>query len=151
MDDKKKKPSISEKLKEGVSMHEIETLARKYTIEAFVILAIIIATISSTWEFFIGAGWSLFFAGLGAIIGIALPEGITKMEKLYFNFIYKQEKPAQIAIGIVQIVIALFIPLIIFIQIGLLSGMSFHHFSRLPIGNREKESAHKSERDEEHP
>ena len=149
MDDKKKKPSISEKIKEGVSVHELETFARKYTIEAFVIIAIIIAAISSSWGFFTGSAWSIIFAGLGAIISIAIPETILKLEKLYFKFVTRQEKIAQITVGIVQIVLALFVPFIIFAQLGLLSGISFHHFSHQPKTSETKESK-KHESEEEH-
>ena len=132
MNDKKKKSSISEKIKDGVSVHELETFARKYTVETFVILSIIIAAISSTASFFMSAGWSLVFAGLGAIVSLALPEKVRKIEKLYFKFVTKQEKSSQIAIGIVQIAVALFIPFVVFAQVGLLSGISFHHYSHFP-------------------
>lgn len=151
MDDNKKKPSISEKIKEGVSVHELETFARKYTIETFVILAIIIASISGSLGFFYHAGWSLALAGIGAIISIAFPEKVIKLEGFYYNFIIKQEKIAQIAIGVVQIVIALFVPFILFAQIGLLSGIAFHHFSTHPRKTDEKEvKSPKAENEEEH-
>ena len=151
MDDKIKKTSITEKLKEGVSVGEIEKIARKYTTETLIILAVIIATISSTFHFFTGAGWSLIFGGIGAILSIALPDIIHKIEKTFFAFVGKQEKTAQIAIGVAQIVIALFVPFVFFMQIGLLSGLSFQHFSHQPKvfeGKERKKS--KSESEEEH-
>lgn len=151
MDDKIKKPSITEKFKEGVSVQEIESFARKYTTEAFLILSVIIATISSTFSFFTGAGWSLVLGGLGTIVSIALPDAIHKIEKIFFSFAAKQEKPVQIVIGVVQIILALFVPLVIFAQIGLLAGLSFHHFLRQPKAVEEKgKKSSKTESEEEH-
>ena len=149
MDDKKK-GSISEKLKEGVSVHEIETFARKYTIEAFLILALIIATISSIFDFFTGPGWSLVFGGLGAIASIAFPEQVIKIEKKLFKIVTRKEKSAQIAVGIVRIVIALFLPFIIFAEIGLLAGSAFHHFShQMHDGETIAKEEKKEEKEEE--
>jgi hypothetical protein len=150
MDDKIKK-SVTEKFKEGVSVQELEKFARKYTTETFIIISVIIATISSTFHFFNGAGWSIVLGGIGAILSIALPAQIHQIEKLYFSFVTKQEQTAQIAIGIVQIVIALFVPFVIFAQLGMLAGLSFHHFSRQPKTVEEKErKKSKTENEEEH-
>ena len=60
------KNKFSEKLKEGVTVKEIEEFARNHTMEVFSVLAIIIATITSCWDYFTGPGLSLFFAALGA-------------------------------------------------------------------------------------
>jgi hypothetical protein len=128
MDEKKKFP-LTDKLKEGVSVQELENLARKYTVEGFLIFSIIIATISSIFGFFTGYGWSLLFAGLGAISSIAFPEAMGKFIKKLFKLVTRQEKAAQIAIGIVRVVLALFIPFILFAEIGILAGSAFHHFS----------------------
>jgi hypothetical protein len=74
-----KKENITEKYKEGVSVEEIEKFARKYTNEVFLILSLIIATISSIFKFFTGPSWSLIFAGLLAIAGIAFPCMLAKL------------------------------------------------------------------------
>ena len=150
MDDKTKK-SMTEKFKEGVSVQELEHFARKYLVEVFVIISVIIATISSSMHFFNGAGWSLMLGGIGAILSIALPAQIHKIEKIYFSFVSKQEQTAQIAIGAVQLIIALFLPFIIFAQLGMLAGISFHHFSRQPRTIEEKEIRKtKTESEKEH-
>ena len=150
MDDKTKK-SMTEKFKEGVSVQELEHFARKYLVEVFVIISVIIATISSSMHFFNGAGWSLMLGGIGAILSIALPAQIHKIEKIYFSFVTKQEQTAQIAIGAVQLIIALFLPFIVFAQIGMLAGISFHHFSRQPRTIEEKEIRKtKTESEKEH-
>ena len=120
---------MDKKNEEGVSMQKIESFARKYLVETFVILAIIIAVISSAGAWFTTGNLSLFFAGIGAIAAIAFPEKIMKVEEKYFAFVDKQEKTGQIAIGIVRVVAALFVPFIVFGQLGLLTGIAFHHFS----------------------
>ena len=151
MDDKNNKSSISDKIKEGVSVHEIETFARKYTVESFIILAIIIASISGSLGFFYHAGWCVALAGLGAVVSIAFPEKIVKFEGFLFKFLKRQEKVAQIAIGLVQIVVALFIPFRGFAQLGLLAGITFHHFSSQPrIKNKAEETKPKAESGDEH-
>jgi uncharacterized membrane protein len=152
MDENKKESSFSDKIKEGVSVHEIETFARKYTTEAFIILAIIIGATSSIFGFFTCAKTAIFFAAIGSIVSISFPDAILVFEKKYFEFVAKQEKPAQIAIGIVKIAIALFVPFITFAQIGLLAGVAFHHFSRNPVYYHKikEEKIEKDLNDEEH-
>ncbi|NGX33271.1 MAG: hypothetical protein K1060chlam4_01333 [Candidatus Anoxychlamydiales bacterium] len=121
---------VTEKIKEGVSVEEIEKFARKYTNEVFLILALIIATISSVFGFFTGPSWSLIFAGLLAIIGIALPVQVGKFLKKILKFQATAPKTTIIIIGIVRIVLAVFVPLILFAEIGLLAGYSFHTTTR---------------------
>ena len=58
------KNKFTDKLKEGVSVHEIESFARKHTSEVFPVLAIVIGSISSMFDFFTGAGFSIFFVAV---------------------------------------------------------------------------------------
>jgi len=134
---------VTEKIKEGVSVEEIEKFARKYTNEVFLILAIIIATISSIFGFFEGPIWSLIFAGLLAIIGIALPTHVGKFLKKLLKFQATSPKTTIIIIGIVRIILAVFLPLVLFAEIGLLAGYSFHTTTReLSLHEEHHESEH---------
>jgi len=135
-----KKDKLTEKIKEGVSVEEIEKFARKYTNEVFLILSLIIATISSIFGFFTGPSWSLFFAGLLAIIGIALPVQVGKILKKMLKLQAKSEKSTIIIVGIVRIIFGVFIPFILFAELGLLAGYSFHTTSRDFSYSKEKES-----------
>lgn len=118
-------------LKDGVSVQEIENFARKYTNEVFSILALIVATISSVFDFFTGAGWSVVFAGIFAILAIIFPNQIERGLKKMYKVLSRDEKSTQIILGIVRIVIALFLPFILFGFLGLLSGISYHiHISK---------------------
>jgi len=135
---------VTEKIKEGVSVEEIEKFARKYTNEVFLILALIIATISSIFGFFTGPTWSLIFAGLLAIVGIALPVQVGKFLKKLLKFQAVSPKTTIIIIGIVRIVLGIFIPFILFAEIGLLAGYSFHTTTR-EFHEPEHHSEHHSE------
>lgn len=124
------KGKFKEKIKEGVSVREIEEFARQHTIEVFAILAIIIATITSIWDYFTGSRMAIFFLAIGTIIAILFPVPIERGLKRFYNFVIKQEKATQIIVGIVKIVAAIFVPFILFAVIGLLAGSSFHYFIR---------------------
>jgi hypothetical protein len=122
---------FSEKLKEGVSVREIEDFARKYTTEVFSILAIIVATASSCWDFFLsGPKMATFFAALGCILVILFPMPIEKGIKNVYRFMLKQEKSTQIILGVVKVIIALFIPFLLFTFLGLLAGTAYHYYIR---------------------
>ena len=121
---------LSEKLKEGVSVKDIENFARHHTIEFFSVLAIIIATVTSCWDFFTGPKTTIFFLALGVVVSILFPIHVERVLKRLFNFALKQEKSTQMILGAVQIVVAIFIPFILFATVGLLAGGSFHYFIR---------------------
>jgi hypothetical protein len=124
------KSKFTERLKEGVSVKEIEDFARNHTIEVFSILAIIIATITSCWDFFTGPKLSIFCMALGMMASILFPVPIERGLKQLYNFVLKQEKSTQLIIGTVKIVAALFVPFILFALFGLLAGSSYHYFIR---------------------
>jgi hypothetical protein len=124
------KNKFSEKLKEGVSVKEIEAFARNHTMEVFSVLAIIIATITSCWDYFTGPGLSIFFTALGTIAAIIFPVPIDRWLKHIYIFVLDQEKTTQLIIGAVKIVVAIFIPFILFGMLGLLAGSSFHYYVR---------------------
>lgn len=125
------KNKFTEKLKEGVSVHEIEEFARQHTMEAFSVLAIIIATVTSSWNFFLGGPKiALFFVALGMIATILFPVPVERWLKQLYGFPLKQEKSTQMILGAVKIVAAIFIPFIIFAVVGLLAGSSYHFYVR---------------------
>jgi hypothetical protein len=64
------KNKLSGKLKEGVSVQELEDFARKYSTEVFTVVALIIGCISSIFNFFTGPTWTILFLTLGAVLGI---------------------------------------------------------------------------------
>lgn len=124
------KNKFTEKLKEGVSVQELEDFARKHTTEVFSVLAIIIGAVSSAFDFFTSAGWSIFFAALGAIIAIFFPTPVEKALKRIYIFAFKQDKTTEMIIGGVMLVVGLFVPFLYFGFLGLLAGSSYHYFIR---------------------
>ena len=113
------------KLKEGVSVKEIEAFAKKHRFEVFFCLAFIFACFFSF--VFFGPGWSIFLAGIGGILGVIMPARIELLTKKISHFIFKQEKTTQIVLGVVGLVISIILPPIIFLLLGLHGGKSMHH------------------------
>lgn len=146
------KHNLFDKLKEGVSVHELEGFARKHTTEVFSILAIIIGTISSSFDFFTGPKTTLFFLALSAIISVMFPVPVEKGLRQVYSFTFKQEKMTEIVLGSVRIVIALFVPFVYFSLIGLLAGTSYHYYLKRSqiISNNKPHDSHKSFSGDEH-
>lgn len=139
------KNKFSEKIKEGVSVKEIEEFTRKHTTEVFSILAIIIATASSCLDFFTGPKMTVFFTALGCVLAVLFPVYIERGLKQFYNFIFKQEKNTQIIVGAVKVVVAIFIPFLLFGLLGLLAGSSYHYYVRqaqILSHNQPKKSSH---------
>ena len=113
------------KLKEGVSVKEIEAFAKKHRFEVFFCLAFIFACFFSF--VFFGPGWSIFLAGIGGILGVIMPARIELLTKKISQFIFKQEKTTQIVLGVVGLVVSIILPPIIFLLLGLHGGKSMHH------------------------
>lgn len=143
--------NIMDKIKEGVSVQEVEDFARKYTTEVFSVLAIVIGSISSMYDFFTGPKMTIAFLAIGVILGVFFPAPVEKGLKQFFSFSYKQEKMTQMILGLVKIVVALFIPFILFGFIGLLAGTSYHYYTRhaqIMSENRPQKSKRGSSDDE---
>lgn len=124
------KHKIIDKIKEGVSVEELEGFAGKHTTEVFTILALIIGAISSSFDFFTGPKLTIFFLAIGALAGIVFPVPVEKGLKQLYGYTFKQEKMTEIIIGAVKIIVALFIPFLYFGLVGLLAGTSFHYYVR---------------------
>lgn len=121
---------LMDKIKEGVSVQEVEDFARKYAVEAFSALAIFIGSISSMYGFFTGPKMTIVFLAVGVILGVFFPAPVEKGLKQFYSFSYKQEKTTQMILGLVKVVIGLFIPFVLFGFVGLLAGTSYHYYTR---------------------
>jgi hypothetical protein len=146
------KNKIVDKLKEGVSVHELEGFASKHTTEVFTVIAMIIGAVSSSYDFFTGPRLTIIFLTLGALVAVFFPAPVEKGLKQLYSFTFKQEKMTEIILGAVKIVVAIFIPFLYFGLLGLLAGTSYHYYIRhaqIMSENRPK-SSRKSESDDEH-
>ena len=143
---------LIDKIKEGVSVQEVEDFARKYTTEVFTVLTILIGSVSSMYDFFTGPKMTIGFIAIGVILGIFFPAPIEKGLKQFYNFAYKQEKTTQMILGLVNIVIGLFIPFVLFGFLGLLAGTSYHYYTRHAqiMGENKPAKARRETSGEEH-
>ncbi len=142
---------LMDKIKEGVSVQEVEDFARKYTTEVFSVLAILIGAISSMYDFFTGPKLTIAFVAIGVMLGVFFPAPVEKGLKQFYSFSYKQEKMTQLILGCVKIVVGLFIPFILFGSIGLLAGTSYHYYTRhaqIMSENRPHRPSHSSSGEE---
>jgi hypothetical protein len=121
---------LMDKIKEGVSVQEVEDFARKYTTEVFSVLAIAIGAISSMYDFFTGPKMTIFFIAVGVILGVFFPAPVERGLKQFYSFSFKQEKTTQMVLGIVKVIVGLFIPFFLFGFMGLLAGTSYHYYTR---------------------
>jgi hypothetical protein len=113
------------KMKEGVSVKEVEAFAKKHRFEVFFCLVFIFAALFNF--VFIGRYWSILVACLGAIIGVLAPGKVEHFSKAIFHFIFKQEQTTQIVLGVVSLIVAIFLPFLIFLFIGLHAGKGMYH------------------------
>lgn len=113
---------MNKKLKEGVSVQELENFGKKHLIVIALIVYFLLATLL-TFLFF-GATWSIFLAGIGAIIGILLPKKIEKAAAGAFQAVCKQAKMTKIVIGVIGAAVSFFLPPVIFFVLGLMGGSS---------------------------
>ena len=113
---------MNKKLKEGVSVQEIENFGKKHLLVITLIVYFVLATLL-TFLFF-GATWSIFLAGIGAIIGILFPKKVNKTAHGAFQSIYKQEKTTKIVIAAIGAAVSFFLPPAIFFLLGLMGGAS---------------------------
>lgn len=115
------------KSKEGVSVKEIEEFTKKHRFEVFFCLAFVLAGLFSfvMW----GTGWSIMAATIGAVVGILLPGKIAHFSKRVFQFIFKHEQTTQLVLGIVFLILAIFIPPLYFLLLGMHGGKDMRHTS----------------------
>jgi len=146
------KNKIVDKLKEGVSIHELEGFASKHTTEVFTVIAMIIGAVSSSYDFFTGPRLTIIFLTLGALVAVFFPAPVEKGLKQLYSFTFKQEKMTEILLGAVKIVVAIFIPFLYFGLLGLLAGTSYHYYIRHAqiMSENTPRSSRKSESDDEH-
>jgi hypothetical protein len=113
------------KPKEGVSVKEMEAFAKKHRFEVFFCLAFVLACFFTfvMW----GPGWSVVAAAVGAILGVLLAGKVAYLSKTVFNFIFKHEQTTQLVLGIIALILAIFIPPLFFLLLGLHGGKDIRH------------------------
>jgi len=115
---------MANKLKEGVTVKELEGFAKKHRFEMF-FCALFIFTCFFSFVFF-GPGWAVVLGSIGGIIGTLIPAKIESFSKSVFRFVFKQETTTQLILGAVALIIAIFLPPLIFLLVGLHAGKHMH-------------------------
>ncbi len=113
--------------KEGVSVKEIEDFAKKHRYEVFFCLTFLLACFFSFVMF--GTGWAIMAGAAGAIIGVLLSGKVMHFSKSIFNFVFKQEKTTQLVLAGVVLILAIFLPPLIFLIIGMHGGKDIYHWA----------------------
>jgi hypothetical protein len=111
------------KPKDGVSVKEIESFAKKHRFEVFFCIAFVLACFF-TFVFF--TSWSIFFAALGGVIGVTMPAFVSKIIKTAVSFVLKQEKTTQIVLAVVSWILCIFLPPLMFLLLGLSGGKNLY-------------------------
>lgn len=107
------------KLKDGFSVREIEGFAKKHRVEVFFVLAFLLSLLFS-FVFF--TGWSSLLASIGGICGVLFPKQAEGALKKATAFFAKQEDTTQLILAIAGLVLAMFLPLLIFLLLGSAGG-----------------------------
>jgi uncharacterized membrane protein (DUF485 family) len=115
-----------EKKKEGVSVKEIEAFTKKHRFEVVFTIAFVLACFFGNFVFF-GPAWSVILATAGGIIGLLLPQKVETFGKKVFEFLLKQEQMIQLILGIVILILSIFLPLVIFLALGLAGGVQIRN------------------------
>ena len=110
----------TKKLKDGISVKELEHFAKKHRFEMFFCLALLLAIFFS---FIFFSGWSHIAAGIGSIIGALLSDKIEMLFKKASLFIYKQEDLTQLILGIAGLILSVFLPMVTFLVLGAAGGV----------------------------
>lgn len=109
----------SNKIKDGVSVKEIEDFAKKHRFEVFFCLAFVLAYIFSFVFFKAGC---LLFATAGGILGALFPAHAYNATKNALKFVFKQDKTVQIVLGIVVLILCIFLQPLTFFVVGVIGG-----------------------------
>jgi hypothetical protein len=84
-----------------------------------------------------GPGWAIIAATIGALVGILLSGKVTNMCKTFLHFVLKQEQTTQIVIGILLLIVAIFLPPLYFLMLGLHGGKDIFR-SAMEIGGGQR-------------
>ena len=119
--------SDEKKQKDGISVREIESFAKKHRLEVFFCVAFILACFFTfvMW----GAAWSIIAITVGGILGVLFSGKVQHFSQTVFRFLFRQEPSTQLVLAIVSWILAIFIPPLVFLLLGLHGGKDMHHIA----------------------
>lgn len=108
----------------GVSVKEIETFAKKHRFKLFFCLTFVLALSFALIMY--SSGWSTGAAALGGILGIVFPSMFNVFALTILGFFFKQQKTTRLVLAIVFLILAIFLPPLIFLMIGIHGGKDIY-------------------------
>lgn len=115
------------KLKEGMSVKELEEYAKKHRYEVFFCLLVVIAGIATLFKMW--SKWSIIFAVAGAVVAILMPSRVDALLKKAFSFVFERDKTIQIVFGLFALIIGIFLPPFVFLLVGLFGGRAMNQMA----------------------
>ncbi len=108
--------------KEGLSIKELENFAKQHRVEVFLCLFFFLAGLFGLvlWS----SAWCVIFGTIGAILGVLLPTQVQSFARGTWQFVFRQDRTTLIIMAAVALVLAIFIPPLVFLLIGAHAGRS---------------------------
>lgn len=128
---------VENKEKEGVSVREIGEFTKKHRFEVVFCLAFILSCFFTfvLW----GPAWSIIACAVGGVLGTLFSGRVTLFSKKVLQFIFKHEQTTQLVLGVVFLILAVFLPPLIFFLLGMHGGKDMHHWA-IEIYNQQSKS-----------
>ena len=112
--------------KEGMSVKELEEFAKKHRLEVFFCLLLLLSCVFGVWGFVLKSGWNILGLTVGGIVSIFMYDKVDSLLKKILSFAFKQDSTIQIVFAIASFVIAVFLPIFIFLLVGMFGGKSLY-------------------------
>jgi hypothetical protein len=116
------------KAKEGISVKELENFARKHRFEVFFCALFVLACIFSFYSFFRPC-WSIILATAGGVLSVIFPGNVEMLLRKMLKFVFGQDMTLLIVFGVVGLILAIFLPLLIFFVVGLCGGRALYQMA----------------------
>ncbi len=118
----------TKEVKKGLSIKEMEGFAKKHHLEVFFSIFFFLAGIFGL--FLWHPAWSVILGAIGAIVGALLSTKIYHMSRGIWHFVFRQERNTRIVLAAIALVVAIFIPPLVFLFVGLHAGKSMHNTAK---------------------
>lgn len=111
-----------EKKKEGVSVKELESYAKKNRFEIFFCILFILASLFTL--VFWGPTISIFAVGVGGVLSVLFSKHVDNLAHKVLGAILGKETTFQLIVAILAFIVAIFLAPIVFFLFGLHAGLS---------------------------
>ncbi len=126
----------AKKIKDGVSVKEIEGFAKKHRFVLFFCLALLL---SCLFNFVFFVGWSMVFGAIGGILGALFPKKIESIFQGSSSFFAKQEEVTQLILSIAGLILAIFLPILTFLVLGAAGGKHLQSLAECYSTNKKED------------